>query len=445
MILSKDKCALHLSEAIQFKTISYADKSKYDFEEFHKLHEYLFKTFPLLFSKATVEVINKGSLLIHLKGDSDLLPVLFMAHLDVVSIVPNTEPDWVYPPFSGAIADGFVWGRGSLDTKCMVLGELEAIENLLANGFINHRDIYFAYGHDEETAGGMGQYQISRLLKERGIRFEYVIDEGSTLVNADLYGAPNIKISPVGVFEKGYADITLEVFSKGGHSSNPGKGSSLGLLCKAIGEIENHQFKAYLPEALRITFKKLVPYITKEPLKTYVMDIDKYEQELIDYCYNDSRLNPYVHTTIATTMLEGGSKGANVLPQNCKALINLRTSELDSLDDCINHFKKYAYDCEVTLVNGLEPSMTSKTESPVLGKIEALLNQYEKCVVVPVLLCGGTDCRFYDDLSECCYRFGPFIYDEELGDTVHGTNERMPIDAYYQGIQVFIDLIKETC
>lgn len=445
-MIDKELCVKHLSDVIKFKTISYADKNKFDYEEFGKLHQYLFEAFPLVYKNSSVEVVNKGSLIFHIKGSDDsLLPCVFMAHLDVVSIVEGTESDWTYPPFSGYVDENYIWGRGSIDTKCMVVGELEALENLLSMGFIPKRDIYLCYGHDEETAGGEGQLAIANLLKERGLKFEFVIDEGGTYEPAAKFGAPETMICPIGVFEKGYADVVLKTKSKGGHSSNPGMGSSLGLLCKAIANIENHQFDKYLPKALETTFIKLKDDITVEPLKTYIEDINKYHDELIDYCYNDYFLNPFVHTTIATTMLKGGSQGANVLPQNCEALINLRTSELDSLDNVIKHFRKYT-ECEVYLSNGLEPSKTSRTNSYVLDKIEELSNKLIcKCKVVPILLCGGTDCRFYDDLSDMCYRFSPYLYPLEHKNGVHGTNEHMPIDGYFNGICLFMELMKELC
>ncbi len=441
------KEVVHLSDALKCQTISYMDKSLYNVDEFKKFHSLLFNSFPHLMAKATYEIINECSILFHLKGtDNKLKPALFMAHIDVVGIVDNTYEDWTYPPFSGYIDEKYIWGRGAIDTKCMVMGELEAIEELLSRGMMPKRDIYFAYGHDEETNGGEGHKKIAELLMKRNITLEYVIDEGGTYENATIYGAPDKMIAPVGIFEKGYLDVILETFSDGGHSSNPYLGSSLGVLCKAISNIENNQFKPFLPQALKVTFEQLAPYISIEPLKTYASDIVKYEKELIEYCYNDSNLNPYVHTTIATTMLDGGSKGANVLPQSCKALINLRNSEIDSINNIIDHFNKHAGFVKLSFCNALEPSKTSIIKSNTLDVLQAVIDKYiPKCEIVPILLCGGTDCRFYQDLSDQCYRFSPFPYEKSLHKTIHATNERMPIDGYLEGIKIFVDFMELTC
>jgi carboxypeptidase PM20D1 len=442
-----NKAVMDLSNAIKFKTVSYIDLSKYDYEEFNKLHNYLKKTFPLLTSKANVEVVNNGSIIFHLKGtNSTLKPAIFMAHLDVVPVVKGTEEDWTYDAFSGHIDEKYVWGRGSLDTKCMVIGELSAIEYLLSKGFTPKRDIYFCYGHDEETQGVAGQWAISRLLKERGVEAEYVIDEGAGFVSAKKYGAPNITINPVGVFEKGYLDVKVTAKSLGGHSSNPGKGSSLAYVCKAVAKIEENQFEPFLPKALKDTFIILKDFIEVEPLKTYINDIDKYEKELIDYCYNDYGLNPFVHTTVATTMLDGGSQGANVLPQTVVANINLRTSERDSIPSIIAKYKEITENVEISYQGGLEPSLSSDISTYGFKLIESTVNKFVDDVkVVPVLICGGTDARYYDDLTTSSFRFTPYIYSEELSSTVHATNERIEKEGFIYGIKIFIDLIKESC
>ena len=443
---NSDKAINDLSNVIKFKTISHIDVDKYDYNEFEKLHLYLKNNFPNLNQIAEVEIINKGSILFHVKGsDATLNPALFMAHIDVVSVVKGTETDWKYDAFSGHIDEKYVWGRGSLDTKCMVIGELSAIEYLLSKGFKPKRDIYFCYGHDEETAGVNGQWAISRLLLERGVKLEYVIDEGSGLTNALKYGA-DVLIYPVGVFEKGYLDVKITAKSIGGHSSNPGKGSSLAYVCKAIAEIENNQFECYLPKPLKDTFELLKDDINIEPLKTYVSDINKYEKELLEYCYNDYGLNPYIHTTVATTMLDGGSQGANVLPQTVVANINLRTSELDSIESIITKYKSITKDVEITYSGGLEPSLCSDSSSYAFKAIDQTVKEFVSDVkVVPVLLCGGTDARYYDDLTKSSFRFSPFIYDEELNKTVHATNERIEKDGYIYGIKMLIDLISKTC
>ena len=110
--------AERLGEAIQFQTVSYQDRSQIDLKEFERFHAFLRAAYPRVFAQLEVEVINQYSLLISWPGsDSSLAPILFTAHMDVVPIESGTESDWEYPPFDGVIADGRIYGRGSLDDK----------------------------------------------------------------------------------------------------------------------------------------------------------------------------------------------------------------------------------------------------------------------------------------------------------------------------------------
>lgn len=149
--------AERLGEAIQFQTVSYQDHSQIDLNEFERFHAFLRAAYPRVFAQLEVEVINQYSLLISWPGsDSSLAPILFTAHMDVVPIESGTESDWEYPPFSGVIADGRIYGRGSLDDKQGLLSILEAAESLLVEGFVPSRQLVFAFGHDEEISGKQG-------------------------------------------------------------------------------------------------------------------------------------------------------------------------------------------------------------------------------------------------------------------------------------------------
>ncbi len=126
--------------------------------------------------------------------------------MDVVPVEPGSAGAWQHPPFSGAIADGFVWGRGTLDDKVSVLATLEAIELLLADGFTPERTIYLAFGHDEEIDGRHGAAAIAAVLAERGVRLGFTLDEGGIIAHDIVPGvAPPVAL--IGVAEKGYLSL----------------------------------------------------------------------------------------------------------------------------------------------------------------------------------------------------------------------------------------------
>ena len=120
-----DQAAQHLAEAIRIKTIS-QDLGKVNLAAFNQLHEMLENTYPLVHKQLKREIINKAALLYTWEGNQpELQPVLFAAHQDVVPADESTLDAWSYPPFSGEIADGFIWGRGSLDIKSQMIAVLE--------------------------------------------------------------------------------------------------------------------------------------------------------------------------------------------------------------------------------------------------------------------------------------------------------------------------------
>ena len=112
--------------------------------------------------------------------DEHLKPLLLLAHMDVVPVEPGTEGAWTQPAFEGRIADGYVWGRGAIDDKAAVVGILEAVEQLLREGYQPRRTIYLAFGHDEELGGPAGAPALAALLDSRGVTPEYVLDDIDT-------------------------------------------------------------------------------------------------------------------------------------------------------------------------------------------------------------------------------------------------------------------------
>jgi carboxypeptidase PM20D1 len=162
--------AKHLSEAIQFRTISYNDTSEFDVKEFYAFHKFLRKTYPALHRTLKCETINL-SLLYTWKGtDTAAKAIMLLGHIDVVPIESEIENNWTHPPFAGTIDGGYVWGRGAIDIKCTVIGLMEAVENLIKVGFKPRRTVCIAIGHDQEVGGLNGATAISNVLKQRGRR-----------------------------------------------------------------------------------------------------------------------------------------------------------------------------------------------------------------------------------------------------------------------------------
>lgn len=179
--------AAHLAEAVRARTVSSATDAQLNADQFRQLQAMLQARYPKAHAVMQREQVGDFALLYTWKGtDPSLPPIMLMAHQDVVPIAPGTEGDWTEPPFDGVIKDGMVWGRGAWDDKGNLISQMEAIELLAASGFQPRRTIHLAFGADEEVGGDRGAKQIAALLKSRGERLDFVIDEGLLITEGVL-------------------------------------------------------------------------------------------------------------------------------------------------------------------------------------------------------------------------------------------------------------------
>ena len=444
--LDIDGASVRLSEAIRCRTVNYADHSLTDFSEFDALQDLMHRSYPAVMKYGSFEKIGHAVLITLPGTDRSLLPCLYMAHQDVVPVVAGTERDWTYDAFSGEIADGFIWGRGTLDIKEMVFGILEAAEYLLSRGRSFRRTAYLAFGDDEETLN-RGSLAIAETLKSRGVRLEFVLDEGGgKMEDGAVFGAPLQAVSSIELMEKGYADLELSVESAGGHSSRPFGGTSLEHLARAVTAIADSPFPVRLPEPLVATFETLAPYITEEPLRTLVQDVRANADEIAAFCASRPETFPFATTTIAPTMIEGGSAACNVLPQNMRAVINFRLNEGESAEHVMEHCRCAVRDERVHLkfLQANDPGATARTDGTGYRLLkEALQPFFPEVLFVPSMTTGSTDARNYERICDTCLRCSPFMAEpEDVNRGVHGTDERLPIRSYAQGIRVLIRLME---
>lgn len=437
-----------LSKAIQCKTVSHADTSLTDYSAFAELHAHMKASYPHIMAVGTFEVVGH-SVLITIPGSNPALrPCLYMSHQDVVPVVEGTEGDWTYDAFSGAVADGCIWGRGTLDIKQQVFGTLEAAEYLLAHGHTFARTAYLAFGEDEETLSH-GVQGLADVLRDRNVTLEFLLDEGGgKLEEGSVYGAPGTAISQIHLMEKGYANLELSVRSVGGHSSRPFGGTSLGRLSQAIADVTRTPVRPRLTPVVEQMFRAVAPHVTQEPLKSLVADIPGNAQALADYCLDVPELFSFVVTTVAPTVIRGSSAAYNVMPQDMQAVINFRIAEGDTSAAVLERCRAAVTDREVEMkyLQADEPSHTARTDGAgYKWLLSAMGRYYPEVVFIPSATVGATDARHYEGLCDTCLRCSPFLVDAQEATTgVHGTNERLPVRSYIQGIRVLIRLMEEA-
>ncbi len=439
--VNAEAMAARLAESLRIPTISHDDRSNFDAEAFLAFHQLLEERFPQVHEAATRQLINQYSLVYKIEGQrADLKPALFMGHMDVVPVDPATADDWTFPPFSGEIADGVIWGRGAMDDKLTVLALMEAMEMLLAAGETPARTVYFAFGHDEEVGGKEGAGEAARYFRDQGVSFEFVLDEGGAVTEGMVPGVA-APVAMIGIAEKGYVNLHLDVDAPGGHSSQPPRHTAAGILAAAIVKVEDHPFPADL-SAMAPNFAYLGHYF---PLPTRVALANTWLlSPLVEQTLLASRTSAAsIRTTTAVTMLEGSSK-SNILPTRASAVVNFRILPGDSVASVKQHIESAIDDerVSVTVHMANEPSPVSSTESFGFKLLERTIRASDSEVLVtPYLVQGGTDAKHFVELSDSVYRFMMFRANPTSMKRVHGVDEQISVEHYVEAVRFYHALL----
>ena len=426
-----------LSGLIQAETVS--DNGDKDLSKFEKFHQLLRETFPKLFSTVSVENFD-GSLLLRWQGkDSGKQPLLLMSHHDVV----EASGDWSHPPFKGVISDGKLWGRGTLDTKGSLWGMLQAAEEMIEEGFVPDRDIYFESACNEETSGA-GSDAISAELEKRGIRFFMTLDEGGMMLYDPIGGADGT-FAMVGVGEKGCVDLRFTARSKGGHAATPGKDTPLVRLGKFMVAAEKKElFEVKLSPAVQEMFTRIAPY-TKGAMKLLFSHVGLFRPVLCKVLPRVSAAaGAMLKTTVAFTMCRG-SDGRNVLPQEAWVIGNMRYSHHQGRESSLRTIQKLAakYDIETEVLDpAVESSITDYRGEPFQLVERAISEIFPGVVPIPYIMTGASDSRYFGRVSEHCIRFAPFLIDDKQLDSIHGIDENVNIDTLGTAVDFYKYIIR---
>lgn len=456
---------------IRIPTVSNEVYANTDFKPFDEFMAYLQDEYPRIYSTMDTATVNKYGLLFHWKGKNpQAKPILLLSHYDVVPVIgydpedklesegnivfdmsqkvalpfDSIQTEWQYPPFSGAVANGRIYGRGTLDMKGMLFSILEGADALIAEGFQPEQDIWFAFGHDEEVSGRQGAVKIADYFKSKGLTFDAVYDEGG-IIAAPRSAIESVDkpIALIGTGEKGFLTLRISVRGIGGHSSMPPAKSSLVYAAEIIEKLNNNQMPAEIISPIQgfldniggeMDFTSRLAIANQWLLKPL----------LIKSFSKSPASNALIRTTTAISMAKG-SDAPNVLTSTSEVTVNFRILPGNTVAQVMEHVIDLCkdYDVHVETISSREPSSVSPTDSKGYNKMKEVISElYPEAIVSSYITIGGTDAYKYQIVSDNIYRFMPVYLNKYEQRTIHNENESISLEGYGKMIWYFKELMK---
>jgi carboxypeptidase PM20D1 len=369
--------------------------------------------------------------------------VLFLAHYDVV---PAETEKWSVDPFGAELKDGFVYGRGTLDMKNTLISVMEAAETLCAAGFKPQRDIWFAFGGDEERAGILGAGETAKWFAGRGQHFSWILDEGTPIAENQIPGIDE-PLALVSIEEKGFLSLDLRVSQKPGHSSRPPKTQAAAVLARALVKIAKKPFPCKLVPTVEHFFRRAGAL--RGGAQGFVMRHARLLGPLFFALTGSGAATAaMLRTTVAMTQL-AGSVADNVLPSEVRAVLNLRLLQPWTVEKAGAFITKTINDTRVTVsVHGLgtDPVPANDCaggERPGWKELaSALEKSWPGIAMTEFIMLATTDSRHYKDLAGHIFRFSPYRLNPAEMAGIHGHDERVSEENLRRGLQFYTALLE---
>ncbi|UPQ77348.1 M20/M25/M40 family metallo-hydrolase [Chryseobacterium nepalense] len=461
-MIKDDSAIQRLSGGLKIPTVSSRELGDFNYSTFDTIKEYIKNSYPLIYQNAEFAEVNTYGLVFRLKGSNPSLdPILFLSHTDVVPpgdaevkdkteniFRPDDQPlpavsevseEWDFGPFSGAVANGRIYGRGSIDMKGMLFSLLESMNNVIKTKFIPQRDIYLAFGFDEEVGGQQGAVKIAEHFRNKNMQFDAVYDEGGLILEKGSVTGINSDIAVIGCAEKGFLSVKIKVKGLGGHSSMPPAESAIGKAAVIMQRLESGQMKPEVTPIINQFFTNVggsMSFISRMAIANQWL----LKPVLLSQLTKNNSTNALVRTTTALTMMKG-SDAPNVLSPEVEFIVNFRLLPGNTVKDVKEHIANATkgFDVEIDEIDSVkEASAVSSSNTRAFQMIEAAIKEiHPTAIATPYLTVGATDAYKYQVVSKNIYRFMPIKINNAEKQSIHSTNEYLSIENYMKMIHYF--------
>ncbi len=426
--IDTEKAVLNLRDMIRCKTVINDE----DYSEFMRFRRLLSERYPNITTVCERQRFDKTAVLYRWKGKDSQNPTVLMSHYDVV---PAQQELWSYDAFSAELSEGYIVGRGTLDTKSTLCAVMEAVDRLISDGFVPKNDIYLAFS-------GNGQPKIVEYLKKQGVKPALVLDEGGAVMSGVFPGVKE-KTALIGISEKGQANVKMTIKSNGGHASSPPRKTPVTELAKAVVAIQKHPFSFKLNDATRAMLNTLGRHssfgykIIFANLWLFSPLLDLYGRAV------GGSLNALLRTTCAFTVLKG-SDANNVIPPKASVTANLRVINGETIQTVKAYLEKTVANKDIEFeVAGGNPCSISSIDSEGWERLCcAVKSSWPQAIISPYLMYAASDSRHYAEISKNVYRFSVIEMTKQQLDSIHGNDEKISVEQLEKMIKFYICLIK---
>jgi len=388
---------------------------------------------------------GRANLIARIKGNGSQPPLLLLSHIDVV---PAEEEKWSYPPFSGKVVDGEIWGRGALDCKSLGIMEVMVLSLLKQTCPSLSRDVFMAATADEEKGGTLG---VAWLCKNRPEFREVgaVVNEGGGVGIAR--NANNFYCCQVA--EKGVSWVRIMFQGSPGHASIPRDDNCILALGRSLDRIG--KFRS--PARITPIMEKFIEGFSQDEDLAPVFERIRAEPHRADEVLKDisdrglrQLIETKIRNTFVPTMVRGGEK-TNVIPSECSCELDCRMLPGESPEGIVREIEAMLKEIPgFSLHTNQSSSPTESSTSHELYRIfeQALCRHDPKAKLIPFISSGATDSRYFRTHGVAAFGFAPFLVQGQLADyqdLLHGHNERISQDNLLFGIRVLFDAVRQYC
>ena len=430
-----------LSKMVDCKTV-WTHDGRYE-AEFRKFYAVIEELFPNLAARAKKLTFGGGCFFYVIEGKNATKNILLMSHHDVV----EGSEDWQTDPFKAVEKDGWLYGRGTIDTKTPLFAELQAAEELLAEGCeFEGINLYIGSSNNEEVCGD-GMVLATEYFKRKGIRFYAVIDEGGAITEGQIPGV-KCKSAVVAVHEKSrhMFRCRAEIDTKGHGGFGGSKDSAVERLSRFITEVCDKKDKIYkgkfYPE-VRATFERHVPYMSF-PMNFLFGNIGIFAPIIKKIMMGIPAASAMLSTGLSfTTVTAGDTRDPQIRAKTAETTLFLRCVREEDLYQGLEKIKTIGRKYGVT-IEEVERDYCVPTdfEGEAYKTVEALLHRnFPDVAVVPFLLTAGTDARRFTDIADNILRFAPIDLNKKQFATIHGDDEHIGVENIGQCVMFYKDLI----